>query len=259
MEDASHELRTPIAIVEGHLAMLSRWGKRDPDILDESLYAALQELTRLKNLTQELLSLSNVESMKVDNSFKPYDPIRTFNTLINDISLLHAEFIFEADLHALEGIQLTLPEHHWKQLILILLDNAIKYSGSQRLIVIKGFTPALQQLKLQIIDFGIGIPAAELPYVFDRFYRVDKARSRTLGGRGLGLAIAKRLVDTYRGTIEIESREDEGTIVTLTLPLAVIRLPEKPRQLFLFSFRLINYRVSKMDGRIIQVVWRRMI
>jgi two-component system, OmpR family, sensor histidine kinase ArlS len=100
------------------------------------------------------------------------------------------------------------------------LDNAIKYSGQQKKIVISGKKSSDQEVQLQIADCGVGIAAEHISHVFDRFYRVDKARSRRIGGSGLGLAIAKRLVEAYRGTISLESVELQGTVVTITLPSA---------------------------------------
>ncbi|WP_261381617.1 sensor histidine kinase [Paenibacillus cremeus] len=114
--------------------------------------------------------------------------------------------------------------HQLEQILLILLDNAMKYSNERYIIKVEGTTRE-KFVELKVIDFGIGIPEKDLPYVFDRFYRVDKARSRLQGGTGLGLAIAKRLAECNLGQISITSKENEGTTVTVRFPLAEKRVP----------------------------------
>jgi two-component system sensor histidine kinase ArlS len=219
VEDASHELRTPIAIIEGHLAMLQRWGKHDPAILDESLNASLTELIRLKRLSNELLTLSRAEAMTARAGEELSDPLVTVKQVIDDYTMLHPDVIIESDMQPLDGIELVISSDHWKQILIILMDNAVNYSADRKLIRLNGRLLPDKKAELEITDHGIGIPKAEINYVFDRFYRVDKARSRGMGGNGLGLAIAKRLIETYGGTIAIASEENKGTVVTLTLPL----------------------------------------
>jgi two-component system, OmpR family, sensor histidine kinase ArlS len=216
VEDASHELRTPIAIIEGHLTLLARWGKNDPSVLNESLNASLEELGRLKNLTQDLLASSLAESvlMEVEGS----NPISIVRKVVDDFAVIHPDFDFEIKTEISDSVHLAIPEHHLKQILMIVLDNAVKYSGQRRKIVITSKLSAENEAQLQIADSGVGIAAEHIPHVFDRFYRVDKARSRKIGGSGLGLAIAKRLVEAYRGTINLASVEQQGTVVTIALP-----------------------------------------
>ncbi|NOU92392.1 HAMP domain-containing protein [Paenibacillus sp. LMG 31456] len=218
VEDASHELRTPISIIEGYLSLLNRWGKEDPKILDESLSAAMKETTRLRKLVQELLELSQVDSIK-GNEIKEYtDPRPIIQQLVNDLSILHPDFKFILHMNKfLEG-HLIIPSHHLKQIVLIVLDNAVKYSLHDKTIEINVSTLQNNTVNIQIVDQGIGIPEEDLPFVFDRFYRVDKARSRKQGGSGLGLAIAKRIAHTYHGDIIIRNNENKGISVTISLP-----------------------------------------
>ncbi|MGO4276749.1 sensor histidine kinase, partial [Paenibacillus sp. TAF58] len=107
---------------------------------------------------------------------------------------------------------------HLEQVLLIVLDNAVKYTMQDRWIVIEGIR-LINDVQITIEDHGIGIPQAELPYVFDRFYRVDKARNREIAGTGLGLSIAKQFVNKYQGEITIRSKENEGTKVIIHLPI----------------------------------------
>ncbi|WP_409342943.1 ATP-binding protein [Paenibacillus sp. MBLB4367] len=217
VEDASHELRTPISIIEGHLSLLQRWGKQDPVILEESLNASLQESRRLQHLVQELLDLSRAEAIDLSDAEEASDPSQTILATVRNVSILHPDFRFETALSGLEGTAVAMAPHHLEQVLLILIDNAVKYSQREKKIGVHG-TIADGMVKLDVIDRGIGIPAAELPYVGHRFYRVDKARSRKQGGSGLGLSIAKRIVERYRGALAIASEEGTGTTVTVRLP-----------------------------------------
>lgn len=217
VEDASHELRTPVAIIEGHLAMLSRWGKNDPAVLEESLDASIHELARLKGLVQELLALSRAEAALPDGAQPLADPHKTIGQIVRNSAVVHPSFRFEAEIEALTGVAVGVPEQHLEQILHILIDNAVKYSPDRKAVRVTG-TVQDDQVSMQVSDQGAGIPASELPRVLDRFYRVDKARSGEQGGHGLGLAIAKRLVERYDGTIKLDSMEHEGTTVTVLLP-----------------------------------------
>ncbi|UHA74681.1 sensor histidine kinase [Paenibacillus sp. 481] len=218
VEDASHELRTPIAIVEGHLKLLQRWGKKDPAVLEESLQASVQELSRLNGLVQELLALTRAEKGHAETNVHLQQPDQAIHKLIKNVAVLHPTFHFEVELHSLADVSLAISETHLEQVLLILLDNAVKYSGASKTIQVRG-SLLRDAVSIAIIDFGIGIPEQDLPYVKDRFYRVDKARSSAQGGHGLGLSIAARLVEKYNGAIAICSVEKQGTTVTVTFPL----------------------------------------
>ncbi|WP_127580368.1 HAMP domain-containing sensor histidine kinase [Paenibacillus koleovorans] len=218
VEDASHELRTPIAIIEGHLTLLSRWGKNDPNVLDESLRASLDEFSRLKGLVSELLTLSRAEKDMTPLERPLANPVGTIGAILERFMTLHPDFEIELELENLEGYALLVSPDHLEQIMLILLDNAVKYSKAANTIHVRAGLD-VPYATLMIEDQGIGIPAQDLPYVTERFYRVDRARRRTQGGNGLGLAIAKRLVERYQGKLVIRSEENVGTAVTLYIPL----------------------------------------
>lgn len=224
VEDASHELRTPIAIVEGHLGMLRRWGKHDPAVLEESLQISVEELSRLKALVEELLVLTRAENLQMDEAAAVCEPEQVISQTVKKVNVLHPAFIIERDLQALSGVKLAISAEHLEQILLILLDNAVKYSRERKRIAVRAAIQG-ERARLEIIDAGIGIPAKDLPYVTDRLYRVDKARNRKSGatdGNGLGLSIAKRLVERYNGALTIESVEQEGTTVNVLLPIRLI-------------------------------------
>ncbi|MDQ0197724.1 HAMP domain-containing sensor histidine kinase [Neobacillus ginsengisoli] len=216
VEDASHELRTPVSILEGHLSLLNRWGKKDPLILDESLEASLQELTRLKKLIIDLLELTRAENPRILIGEKANLPI-ILRQLVKNLEMIHPDFLFTMDLsHQMP--QVAISEQHLQQILIILLDNSIKYSRENKTIVISA-KELDNAILLSVMDRGIGIPTEHIPEVFNRFYRIDKARSRENGGTGLGLSIAKRLIEKNNGFISIESKEGVGTKVNIVLPI----------------------------------------
>ncbi|MGW9527684.1 HAMP domain-containing sensor histidine kinase [Paenibacillus terrae] len=218
VEDASHELRTPISIIEGHISLLNRWGKHDPAILDESLRVSVQELERLKGIVNDLLELTRAESKNLEQDVPAIDISHTIQYTLTNFNMLHPDMIFREELNPLEKVQIKITPQHLEQLLLIMLDNAVKYAGSSKEILVTG-TLERNEVCIHITDYGIGIPTEDLPYLFDRFYRVDKARSREQGGTGLGLAIAKQLVKRYNGDIRVSSIENIGTTVTLGFPM----------------------------------------
>ncbi|MCR8842186.1 HAMP domain-containing histidine kinase [Paenibacillus sp. SC116] len=230
VEDASHELRTPIAIIEGHLGLLQRWGKNDPAILEESLQASMQELLRLKGLVQELLELNRAEHLDGE----PYRTISNLGEgiqlLIQKLVLIHPSIQFENEVASVMDMPLAMGEQHFEQVMLILLDNAVKYSSCDAVVHIKALAHE-DTVQLVIKDKGIGIPEGHLPYVTNRFYRVERARSREQGGNGLGLSIAKRIIEKYDGKLMIQSEYMKGTSVTISLPIASRgKSPERQRK-----------------------------
>ncbi|WP_345774051.1 HAMP domain-containing sensor histidine kinase [Paenibacillus sp. H1-7] len=220
VEDASHELRTPISIIKGHLSLLNRWGKNDAQIVDSSLTASLQEIDRLEGIIKELLVLTRSENELVADEITWLKPAELMEQTIQRMAVLHPDRQFKPDLISLgDDVEIKIVPHHLEQVLLILLDNAVNYSEAGTTITVTGRRQAGRMI-VEISDQGIGIPSEDLPHVFDRFYRVDKARSRKQGGTGLGLAIAKRLVERSGGEISIASLDKEGTKVTLVFPLA---------------------------------------
>ncbi|MEC0242467.1 HAMP domain-containing histidine kinase [Paenibacillus dokdonensis] len=219
VDDASHELRTPLTILEGHLNLLNRWGKEDPVVLDESLTASLHEVRRLKSLVQELLTLTRTETQSLPDHVD-YIQIEPFLVQsVKRMETLHPEFNFVMTLSQ-RDFMVKINPLHLEQIMLILIENAVKYSGNDKHVHIDSRMNN-GKMTISVQDHGIGIPSEELQYVFDRFYRVDKARNREIGGTGLGLSIARNLVQHYQGEINMTSIEDEGTRVTLTFPAIV--------------------------------------
>ena len=220
VEDVSHELRTPVAIIEGHLNMLNRWGKDDPEILEESLDASMQEISRMKTLVQEMLDLSRAEQVDVYYGNETTQAKEVVYQVYNNFKMLYGDFVFILDDDLSEEKTIKIYRNHFEQILIILLDNAIKYSTDRQEVHLSLSSNA-KEVEIVIQDFGEGISEEDLKKVFNRFYRVDKARSRNKGGNGLGLAIAQKLLESYQGRIMVQSSLGQGTLFRIYLPIEV--------------------------------------
>lgn len=218
VEDVSHELRTPVAVVEGHLKMLNRWGKDDPQILEESIDAALQETQRMKTLVQEMLDLSRAQEVDVYYKNELTNISTKTTQIVSNYQMLYPDFIFTIDKDTEEDLYVNMYRNHLEQVLVNILDNAVKYSFDRKEVHISlGVNNG--QVDVAIQDFGSGMPEEDLDKIFNRFYRVDKARSREKGGTGLGLPIVKELVEAYGGRVSVSSILDQGSIFRIHLPL----------------------------------------
>lgn len=217
VEDASHELRTPLAIIHGHLSLVNRWGKNDAKVLDNSINTCINETNRMIILTNELLQLSKLE--KENEQTVQYDPtnvIEVLNEIIQNYKLIHEELIIEFKSNEQKIDFANIAKEHLMQILIILFDNAVKYSKDYTIIQVS-LLQTKNLIKIHIKDNGIGIKPEDLNHIFDRFYRADKARSRANGGNGLGLSIAKNLIEDYSGDLQITSVDGEGTTAIITL------------------------------------------
>lgn len=216
VEDASHELRTPLQIIQGHLQLIKRWGRNSPEVLEESLGISIEELKRINKLVEELLLLTKNEAtdyIQVD-SINLNDEI---TSRIEALVKLHPDYQFEAKLH--EGkILYPINNYHFEQMMIIFLDNAIKFDTENKHIIVTSDLAQDGSIEISITDSGVGIPQDEIEHVFNRFYRVDKSRSRDQGGNGLGLSIAKKIVELYRGKVWISSVEGKFSTVHIKFP-----------------------------------------
>lgn len=212
--DASHEFRTPLTTIQGYADLLRRWGKDDPNVVNKAIEVIHTEAERLRNLANDLLTLASLEAASNDL------PQRTqtgavINEVIESLAPLHPHVAITKNFQPAQEV--VIAPAHLKQIVTNLVDNALKHTpAGGRIEVSIVDTPPF--VTLAVKDTGHGIPAEDLPFIFERFYRVDKARGRRAGGTGLGLAIVKGLVDLYQGTIEVESKLGQGTTVTIRLP-----------------------------------------
>lgn len=218
VEDVSHELRTPVAIVEGHLKLLNRWGKDDPEVLEESLTASLSEIQRMKTLVQEMLDLSRAPQVREQYKDATTEVVATLEQIVTNFKVLYPDFTFIADIDTKKEIISPIYRNHFEQVIIILLDNAVKYSMNRKEIIVS-LSPTTEAVEIGIQDFGMGLSEEDKKKVFSRFYRVDKARSRERGGNGLGLSIAKELIEGYNGKISLTSHLNQGSVFKVKLPV----------------------------------------
>jgi two-component system phosphate regulon sensor histidine kinase PhoR len=218
--NVSHELRTPLASIQGYTETLMDGALNDPEHNMRFLGIIRHNAERLARLTEDLLTLSRVELKRQRFEFESH-PV---NYLLRDALDLVRPIAEKNDIHlhlepAPEGIDAWCDTEAVSQVLSNLLDNAIKYTPAGGSITV-GATLAGKFVEIYVRDTGMGIPPEDLPRLFERFYRVDKARSRELGGTGLGLSIVKHLVAALNGTTRVESRVNEGSTFCFTLPLS---------------------------------------
>jgi len=212
--DASHELRTPIQAIEGHLSLLKRWGKDDPEILEESINTSLTEIARMRKMIEELLELARREEK---DSRSEANAVEVIESVIEEMEHLHPAARIMLSKNEEIGL-LFITENALSQIVRNLVENAIRYCEKIPEIQIS-LTVAGNEVLLKIEDNGIGIAQEYIPFIFDRFYRIDEARNRQKGGTGLGLSITKMLLEKYNGSVEVKSEINIGTVFFIKFPL----------------------------------------
>jgi two-component system phosphate regulon sensor histidine kinase PhoR len=216
--NASHELRTPLSAIQGFSETLLESDSLSPEEQKSYLEIIDRHARRLSNIVHDLLELSTIESRKTK-----------LQPALVDVGELAASFVRDSEARYRElGVQVSVRDEStaraWAdpgavdQILTNLVDNAVKYTDPGGSVDVS-IEDHANRLRVRVRDSGIGIPEADLSRIFERFYRVDKARSRALGGTGLGLSIVKHLVQSMGGEIYVESRLDEGSTFTFTLPL----------------------------------------
>lgn len=172
----------------------------------------------MKSLVQEMLDLSRAEQVDVYYGNETAKAKEVTYQVFNNFKILYPEFTFTLD-DDLDGEKiLKIYRNHLEQILIIILDNAVKYSTDRKEVHIS-VSSTLNKFEIAIQDFGEGIPDEDIDKVFNRFYRVDKARARTKGGNGLGLSIAHKLLESYKGNISVESAVGKGTIFRIFIPM----------------------------------------
>ncbi|MBW5448166.1 HAMP domain-containing protein [Cohnella sp. CFH 77786] len=210
--DASHELKTPLTVIGSYADMLKRWGRDNEAVRDEAIEAIGRETERLQKLTRSMLTLAEAEQDDWVNVTR-FDVTKVVRELAG---MLGTTFAREIRVHSQsQSVPMRGDKDKIRQLLLILIDNAIKYSKEPIDVRIRHDKTGV---KLEVTDYGIGIPESEIPYLFERFYRVDTARHRLTGGHGLGLSIAKRIVELHDGNVEVFSKPGIGTTISIQFP-----------------------------------------
>jgi signal transduction histidine kinase len=216
VSDASHELRTPISVIQGYANMLDRWGKNDPEAAQEAINAIRQEAESMSALVQNLLFLARGDNQTQQVHMVSLNLSDVAEEVLRETQLLETGRSISGEIFPLLRVNADL--QLVKQVMRILVDNAIKYTEPGEEICIRLRRRGMECV-FSVTDTGPGIPTKELSRVFERFYRTDHSRSRESGGTGLGLSIAHWIAQRHQGSLEVLSREGVGSRFSLVLPL----------------------------------------
>ena len=216
VSDASHELRTPISVIQGYVNMLDRWGKSDESVLDESITAIKSESENMKNLVEQLLFLARVINGKTQLTIEEFSLSNMIKEVVEESKMIDDKHVYSYI--NLEEVNVYGDVGHLKQTARILVENAAKYTEVVENIVLKTGKNSKGEPYFSVQDNGIGMDTEDIPHIFERFFRADTARVRKNGGTGLGLSIAKWIIDNHNGYFSVLSRKEIGTRITVYLP-----------------------------------------
>lgn len=228
VSDASHELRTPISVIQGYAQMLDRWGKDDEKILGESITAIRTEADNMQQLVEQLLFLARGDAGRQQPKLKPLDLSRLMREVYEEYEMIDKDHVWR--LQADQVVPAVGDPAQLKQAARVLCDNAAKYSSPGQPITLRSFVDEKGVPCFSVQDAGQGIAAQDLPHVFERFYRSDPARARNTGGAGLGLSIAKWIVDQHQGYFQVVTREGLGSRIVVCLPVKSMSGKEAPTE-----------------------------
>src|SRR6266566_3675543 len=215
--DAAHEIRTPLAIIRGELENALQLPEISVE-LRETIGSALEEAERLSRIVEQLLEMSRLEAGEILVERTRFDFTEMTRTTVDQMRLLAEEKSLELRFESTKPVEFEGDPLRLKQIVVNLVDNAIKYTPPGGSVSVSTF-PQDGRVVLEVADTGIGVPKEATSQIFDRFFRVDKARSRPLGGTGLGLAIVKSICTAYNGSVTVRSAEGTGAIFRIELPL----------------------------------------
>lgn len=215
VSDASHELRTPISVIQGYANMLDRWGKNDEEVLEESIAAIKSESENMKNLVEQLLFLARGINGKTQLKIVEFSLNDMMKEVLEESKMIDRYHIYtyidSENINVYGDISLL------KQTARILIENAAKYTDKHEEIILKCGKNDNNEPYFSIQDNGIGMDEKDVVHIFERFFRADTARVRKNGGTGLGLSIAKWIIDSHNGYFSVLSRKEIGTRITVFL------------------------------------------
>lgn len=215
VSDASHELRTPIAVIQGYVNMLDRWGKADAEVLEESIEAIKNESKAMQELVEKLLFLSrhDKKTLKLDKHM--FNMRVLVEDMLKETKMVTTNRIVETK--ALEDVMVYGDKQALKQAIRVFVDNAVKYSSDGDYIYISCENKG-GDCVISVEDTGIGMTKRDIDNIFERFYRSDHVRDRKISGHGLGLSIAKLIILKHTGNIRVRSQYTKGSSFIVTIP-----------------------------------------
>ncbi|MGQ9524331.1 MAG: sensor histidine kinase [Armatimonadota bacterium] len=219
LADVSHEMRTPVAGIKGTAEVLKSGAADDPTARDRFLSALVREADRLSSLLDNLLELERIDAGQLSLRLEPVHLRSLAEEVAEDLGHRASEKNLVLTVDVPDHLYISADVAKIERVLLNLLDNAIKYTEQGGRVSVSA-QPEGNRVRISVVDTGIGIPPEDLPHVFDRFYRVDKARSRRMGGSGLGLAIVREIVEAHGGSVSVESKLGLGSVFSVELPAA---------------------------------------
>ncbi|MBE6537923.1 MAG: cell wall metabolism sensor histidine kinase WalK [Ruminococcaceae bacterium] len=218
--NVSHELRTPLTSIKGACETVLEHPELPDEIRTKLLQMTVSESNRMTGIVKDLLTLSRLDNKRTKWEIVEYDINDSLRHLCEVMNVDAATHDHKLVLQADDTLpRITADKNRIDQVIVNIISNAIKYTPDGGTIVVGSSMADKDNVLVKIMDNGLGIPEKDLPRIFERFYRVEKARTSDTGGTGLGLAIAKELIEAHGGTIKIQSKLNVGTIVDITLPV----------------------------------------
>ena len=216
--NVSHELKTPVAAVKGFAETLLSGGVQDKETERSFLKIIYDEGDRLNRLIGDILELSKIESKRAPLQCSPVHVHSFFEMVLGTLSKVAEKKQIRLEMHVPEELYIEADEDKMKQIFINLLSNGINYTPDGGRVKLQVTMDNDDEVIFAVSDTGIGIPKKDLPRIFERFYRVDKGRSRNSGGTGLGLSIVKHLVELHHGKLSVESELGMGTTFRVILP-----------------------------------------
>jgi two-component system, OmpR family, sensor histidine kinase ArlS len=214
VSDASHELRTPIAVVQGYANLLDRWGKNDADALEKSIYAIKLEANNMADLVERLLFLAKGDSATQVIEKKEFFLNKLIEEVVEESNVIDQNHEIFSDRNDI--VKIAADYGMIKQMLRIFINNSMKFTPEAGKIIINSEINK-EFVKITVSDTGIGMPKDEIGNIFDRFYIIDKSRFKGKAGAGLGLSIAKWIIDIHQGSVKVESEEEKGTNIIIKL------------------------------------------
>jgi len=214
VSDASHELRTPIAVIQGYANLLDRWGKDDREAMEKSIHGIKLEAENMAALVEKLLFLAKGDNANLNVEKKKFMLSTLIDEVVQESRLIDSKHTISSGKN--DAVNIFADYALIKQMIRIFVENSIKFAPEQSKIDISSEIQG-NKVKITVSDAGIGIPDADIGKIFDRFYTADKSRSKRLTGTGLGLSIARRIADIHQGEIKVESEKGKYTKISVTL------------------------------------------
>lgn len=215
VSDASHELRTPIAVIQGYVNMLDRWGKSDTEVLEESIEAIKNESKAMQELVEKLLFLSRHDKKTLRLEKHVFNMRVLVEDMLKETKMVTTNRIVETK--ALEDVMVYGDKQALKQAIRVFVDNAVKYTSDGDSIYISCENKE-GDCVISVEDTGIGMTKRDIDNIFERFYRSDHVRDRKISGHGLGLSIAKLIIMKHTGNIRVRSQYTKGSSFIVTIP-----------------------------------------